>query len=118
MGGAPNDISNDYVDVFVTLEDDNDTEYWFEVTTPEALSSQMDERNRTFLEPSYPPIIVHELTVPVIKEAIEALLIEEDDAYWFKLYYSSAFLTTEDLDLIIDRHLREIEKVKNKSKLE
>ena len=110
MSGAPTDIYNDWVDVFVTLEDDDsDLEYWFEVTTPQALASYMDEKNRRFLEPLYPFIVVRELTPEVIKEAIEAFLIEEEDGFWFKLYYSNPLLTIEDLNLIIDRHEKEMQ---------
>jgi hypothetical protein len=43
MSGAPIDIYNGSLDVFVTLEDD-DSKYWLEVTTPQALASHMDER--------------------------------------------------------------------------
>jgi len=83
MSGAPIDIYDGWTDVFVTLEDDDDSKYWFEVTTPQALASHMDERNQRFLEPVYPFIIVRELTSAVIKEAIEAFIIEEEDGFWF-----------------------------------
>ena len=39
----------------------------------------------------------------IIKEAIEAFLSEEPNAFWFKLYYAFPFLTTDDLDFVIDR---------------
>ena len=61
MGVPPIDISNDTVDVFVNLEGD-DSKYWLEVTTPQALASHLKERNQNFLEPLYPFIIVRELT--------------------------------------------------------
>lgn len=48
ISGAPIDIYNGSVDVFVTLEND-DSKYWLEVTTPQALVSHMDERNQRFL---------------------------------------------------------------------
>ena len=108
MGGAPIDIYNGSVDVFVTLEDDN-SKYLLEVTTPQALASHMDERKQRFLEPMYPFIIVRELTSAVIKEAIEAFIIEEEDGFWFKLYYSIPYLTIDDLNLIINRHNKEME---------
>ena len=50
------DIYNGNVDVFVTLENDK-SEYWFEVTTPQALASHMDKTKQGFLEPLYPFII-------------------------------------------------------------
>ena len=108
LGGAPIDIYNGSVDVFVTLEDDN-SEYLLEVTTPQAFASHMDERKQTFLEPMYPFIIVQELTSTVIKEAIEAFIIEEEDGFWFKLYYSIPYLTIDDLNLIINRHKKEMQ---------
>ena len=111
MSGAPIDIYNGSADVFVTLEDDDydDCKYLLEVTTPQALASHMDERKQRFLEPLYPFIIVRELTSTVIKEAIEAFIIEEEDGFWFKLYYSIPYLTIDDLNLIINRHKKEMQ---------
>ena len=117
MSGAPIDIYNGSADVFVTLEDD-DSKYWLEVTTPQALASHMDERKQRFLEPLYPFIIVRELTSAVIKEAIEAFIIEEEDGFWFKLYYSIPYLTIDDLNLIIDRHKKEIQAQRKEDKEE
>ena len=108
MSGAPIDIYNGSADVFVTLEND-DSKYLLEVTTLQALASHMDERKQRFLEPLYPFIIVRELTSAVIKEAIEAFIIEEEDGFWFKLYYSIPYLTIDDLNLIIDRHKKEMQ---------
>ena len=108
MSGEPVDIYDDSVDVLVTLEGD-DSEYWLEVTTPQALASHMDERKQQFLEPFYPFIIVRELTSAVIKEAIEAFIVERQDSFWFKLYYSIPYLTIDDLNLIIDRHKKEMQ---------
>ena len=107
MGGAPIDIYDGWADVFVTLEDDDDSKYWFEITTPQALASHMDERNQKFLEPVYPFIIVRELTPAVIKKAIEAFIIEEEEGFWFKLYDSIPSFTIDDLNLIIDRRKKE-----------
>jgi len=108
MSGAPIDIYNGSADVFVALEDD-DSKYWLEVTTPQALASHMNERKQKFLEPIYPFIIVRELTSVVIKEAIEAFIIEEEDGFWFNLYYSIPYLTIDDLNLIIDRRKKEMQ---------
>ena len=110
MSGEPVDVDiyDDSVDVLVTLEGD-DSEYWLEVTTPQALASHMDERKQQFLEPFYPFIIVRELTSAVIKEAIEAFIVERQDNFWFKLYYSIPYLTIDDLNLIIDRHKKEMQ---------
>jgi len=110
MGVEPIDVYNDSVDVFVTLEDDDDDfTYFFEVTTPQSLASYINERKRRFFEPMYPFIIVRELTPAVIKEAIEAFIIEREDGFWFKLYYSIPYLTIDDLNLIINRHKKEMQ---------
>ena len=110
MSGAPIDIYNNSLDVFATLKDnDNDSKYLLEVIAPQALASHMDERKQRFLEPLYPFIIVRELTSAVIKEAIEAFIIEEEDGFWFKLYYSIPYLTIDDLNLIINRHKKEMQ---------
>ena len=108
MNGVPDDIYDGCVDVFVTLEDDDDLEYLFEVTTPQALASHMDQRNQRFLEPLYPFIIVRELTPAVIKEALEAFIIQKEDGFWFKLYYSIPSFTIDDLNLIIDRQKKRL----------
>ena len=117
MSGTPIDIYNGSADVFVTLEDD-DSEYWLEITTPQALASYMDERKQKFVEPLYPFIIVRELTSAVIKEAIEAFISEEEEGFWFKLYYSIPYLTIDDLNLIIDRHEKEMQVEEEKNKEE
>lgn len=117
MSGAPIDIYNGSADVFVTLEDD-DSKYWLEITTPQALASHMDERKQRFLEPLYPFIIVRELTSAVIKEAIEAFIIEEEEGFWFKLYYSIPYLTIDDLNLIIDRRKKEMQAEEEEDKEE
>ena len=91
MSGDPIDTYNGSVDVFVTLKDD-DSKYLLEVTTPQALASHMDKRKQRFLEPLYPFMIVRELTSAVIKEAIEAFIIEEEDDfmfYWLLNYCST-----------------------------
>lgn len=83
MGGMPHDIYNGAVDVFVSLEGDP-FEYWVE---PQVFSSYMEENNLNFIEPTYPSIIVRELTPSVIREALEAYAVDKEDAYWLKLYH-------------------------------
>ena len=36
-------------------------------------------------------------------------IIEEEDGFWFKLYYSIPYLTIDDLNLIINRHKKEMQ---------
>lgn len=73
----------------------------------------MDEKNQRFLEPLYPFIIVRELTVGVIKEAIEAFIIKKDGGFWFKLYYSIPYLNIDDVNLLIDHHKKEMQAEEN-----
>jgi hypothetical protein len=108
MGGSPTDIYDDIVDVLVTLENDN-SRYWFEVITPQALISDMEEKNQKFFDPSYPFIIVQELTETVIKEALEAFINEDENSFWFKLYHSIPLLSNDDLNLIRERHNKELQ---------
>ena len=107
MFGIPDDIYGGCADIFVTLENDDDFVYFFEVTTPQALASHLDERNQKFLEPFYPCIIVRELTPAIIEEALEVFLIETEDGYWFKFYALIHSLTIDDLNLIRDRKKKE-----------
>jgi hypothetical protein len=102
MGGFPKDIYNGAVDVFVSLEDDP-FEYWVEVVTPQVFSSEMEKNKVNFIEPTYPSIIVRELTPSVIREALEAYAVEKEDAYWLKLYHLPVEFTINDLNTILDR---------------
>lgn len=75
----------------------------------------MNKRKQKFLELLQTFIIVQELTPEVIKKAIEAFIIEEEDGFWFKLYYSIPYLTIDDLNLIIDRNEKEMQAEKEEN---
>lgn len=107
VSGKPSDVNNGWSDVIVTLEGGDD--YFFEVTTPQTLVSDMEKCKDNFLRPDYPFLIVRELTPMVIKEALEEFISEREDAFWFKLYHSIPFFTVEDLNFIIERHNKEIQ---------
>ena len=77
MGGVPTDIYDGIVDVFVTLEGD-DFKYWVEIAAPQALSSHMEKNQENFIKPGYP----YELTPLVIREALEAFAVDQEDAFW------------------------------------
>ena len=113
IDGVPTDIYNGFLDIVVILEDD--TKYFFEVTTPRTLLSQMDKRNQKFLEPVYPFIIVRELTSKVIEEALETFITEEKNSFWFKLYYSIPLFRIDDLDFIIARSKKEEQEMHEES---
>ena len=117
MSVGPIDIHNDCLDVYVTLEDD-DFEYSLEVGTPEFFSSYMTKRNQNFFEPSYPFIIVRELRIEVIREAIEAFINENEDGYWFKFYHSVGCLTIDDLNSTINRYKKEQQLLENQYELD
>lgn len=91
------DIYDDNIDVFVTLEDGSD--YTVVVTTYKNILSLMDKDKANFSEPGCPCIIVRKLTTKVIQEAIEAYA--EDDAYWLKLHHFAA-----DIDIDVFEKLQ------------
>ena len=107
IGGLPNDIYNGIVDVFVTVEND-DFEYWVEVTTPQALSSHMEKNKENFIEAAYPYIIVAELTPSVIREALESFATDREDAFWLKLYHLTVEFNIDDVNTILDRHKKRL----------
>jgi hypothetical protein len=107
MGGVPTDIYKGIVDVFVTLEGD-DFEYWVEIATPQALSFHMEKSKENFLKPGYPCIIVRELTTLVIREALEAFVVDKEDAFWLKFYHLTVEWNINDLNTILDRQKKRL----------
>ena len=104
----PLDSVNEYLDVFVALNDDYCTDgftYLFEVTTPKGLSNLMEENN--FVDPEYPYIIVSELTDQIIREAIQAFIDKDSDLFWLKLYHIIPSLNIEDINEILNRKKQE-----------
>ncbi|MCY6485400.1 hypothetical protein OW763_13775 [Clostridium aestuarii] len=77
------DIENDNIDVFVTLEDE--MTYTLTVTTPKKLLWYMDKENVNCMPAAQPDIIVRSLTEENIREALE--YFSKYDAYDIKLYY-------------------------------
>ena len=111
----PQDLFNDALDVFVTLEDDYCRDgfcYFVEVTTPKFLSTMMEKEKSTFLQPDYPYIIVSKLTDDIIRAAIESFINpkdfpEEEELLWLKLYHVIPKLTPEEIDEILNRKKEE-----------
>nr|ULD16179.1 hypothetical protein [Cylindrotheca closterium] len=112
----PQDLFNDALDVFITLDDDycsdDDFCYFVEITTPKFLSTMMERGNRTFLEPGYPYIIVSKLTDNIIRAAIESFINpkdfpEDDELRWLKFYHVIPKLTQEEIDEILYRKKQE-----------
>ena len=69
IGEDSANISEGCVDVYVTLKNDERT-YFLEFTTPQALTSEMVENKKGFVEPRFPFLIVQKLTPEIIREAI------------------------------------------------
>lgn len=87
------DISDDNIDVLVTLEDGNT--YVVVVTTPKNFYDYM-ERNEIDYFCGVPEIVVKTLTADNIERAITAYA--ENDAYWLKTYYLAGVIGIETLD--------------------
>ena len=108
------DLENDCLDVFVTLE--NDEDYLIEVTTPEFFYTLMEKFKKNFVPPGYPYIIVSKLTDDIIRAAIQSYIDKEEDSYWLKLYHITATLKIEDINEILDR--KEKEDIELEAKIE
>lgn len=54
----------------------------------------------------------------IIKEVIEAFILEKEDGFWFKLYYSMPRLNIDDLNLIVDYHKKEMQSEEEEDKEE
>jgi hypothetical protein len=106
----PRDIFNDTLDVFVDLEDEyctHDFRYLVEITTPQFLSTMIENENNGFLSPDYPYIIVSKLTDDIIRAAIESFINSHDDMYWLKLYHIMPQLNTQEINEILYRKKQE-----------
>ena len=90
------DIYDDNVDVFVTLE--NGCTYTVIVGTYKNILSLMDKEKSNFLPPGEPMIIVRKLTMEVIQEAIEAYAGEDDNGYWMKLHHFASSIGLDVFD--------------------
>ena len=101
----PADLINDSLDVLVTLEDNSF--FFVEVTTPEFLRTRMEKLKSNFIPPEYPSIIVLELTKEIVRETIQEFIDEEADSYWLKLYHTTAIVTIEEINQILNRQKQE-----------
>ena len=79
------DISNSNIEVFVTFDDG--LTLTIIVGTPKNLEYQMVKDQVNFYGPGLPWIIVKELTVETIHEAIQGYMDDCPNGYWLKLYY-------------------------------
>ena len=79
------DISNFNIEVFVTFDDG--LTLTIIVGTPKNLEYQMVKDQVNFYGPGLPWIIVKELTVETIHEAIQGYMDDCPNGYWLKLYY-------------------------------
>ena len=51
---------------------------------------------------------MHELTPLVIQEAFEAFAVDEEDAFWLKLYYLTVEWNINNLNTILDRQKKRL----------
>ena len=79
------DISNFNIEVFVTFDDG--LTLTIIVGTPKNLEYQMVKDQVNFYGPGLPWIIVKELTIETIHEAIQGYMDDCPNGYWLKLYY-------------------------------
>lgn len=79
------DPFNSNVEVFVTFEDG--LMVTIIVGTPKNLEYLMAKDQVNFYGPGLPWIIVKELTVETIHEAIQGYMDDSPNGYWLKLYY-------------------------------
>ena len=79
------DPFNSNVEVFVTFKDG--LEVTIIVGTPKNLEYLMAKDRVNFYGPGLPWIIVKELTVETIHDAIQGYMDESPNGYWLKLYY-------------------------------
>lgn len=102
LSGFPEDLEDGFVDVLVTLTDDN--EYLVEIATPKALSTYMDEKKKNFYEPEFPLLFVRKLTPEIIRETLEEFASKQEDTFWLKLYHLTVELTIDDLNELMIRY--------------
>ena len=102
LSGFPEDLEDGFVDVLVTLTDDN--EYLVEIATPKALSTYMDEKKKNFYEPGFPLLFVRKLTPEIIRETLEEFASKQEDTFWLKLYHLTVELTIDDLNDLMIRY--------------
>ncbi|MBL1229832.1 hypothetical protein IW492_11375 [Enterococcus sp. BWB1-3] len=86
------DLENDNIDVFVTLEDG------FKYVTVVSTIKNMENfvKKEGFLEPGTPLIIVDFLEENLIRRAIE--FHAQDNAYWLKMDWLYVWFETEQLN--------------------
>lgn len=101
--GSGKELLYEWVDVLIELEDGNG--YTLEVTTPQNLLKYMEDT--TFVGPMHPFIVVSDLRIETIKSAVQALIDEEEDEFWLKLYHVTGCLYIEDINLILKRKREE-----------
>jgi hypothetical protein len=93
-------IYNKGIEVIITLDDG--FSYAINVVTPQYMIYLMKEGNQNFLEPGENFIVVKKLTPKIIEESVR-LFVEENNAYWLKLFYISAYFDIATLNNLKDK---------------
>jgi len=112
LSGFPEDLEDGFVDVLVTLTND-DNEYLVEIATPKALSTYMDEKKKNFCEPEFPLLFVRKLTPEIIRETLEQFASKKEDAFWLKLYHLTVELNIDDLNKLMKRYKKRVSAEEN-----
>lgn len=107
------DIENDNIDIFVTLDDG--MTYSLVVTTPKNYYWYMDKEGMDFIPASPPDIIVRRLTEENIQKAVESYIT--DNGYWIKLFFltgqQSDVFEIDELNKMIDKIKKSNEEIEN-----
>lgn len=97
------DTSNANIELFITFE--NGVTVTIIVGTPKNFDYIMSKDKTNFYKPGLPWIIVKELTIEIIHEAIQAYMADRPNGYWLKVYHfwneidTSVFDSLESLEL-------------------
>ena len=64
-----------------------DFDYWIEIVTSQILFSHIEKNKENFIKPGYTCVSVRELTLLVIRKALEVFAVDKEEAFWLKLHH-------------------------------
>lgn len=98
-------VENQNIDVWVEAE--NGYVYILVVATAKNLEYLMNQENLSYFSPGHPFLIVQNLTLEIIKEAIKAYA-EENDGYWLKFYHFAGSIGTIVFDELQAKDMKKL----------
>lgn len=107
------DPKNDSIDI--CFDSESGDSFILTFYTPKNILERMEWDKTNFLDPSYLPIMVRELTPEIITETLEEYC--KDDAFWLKLYQFGSEIDISVLDQLNMKHQKEKEKGEIESKV-